>query len=307
MKAYGPLAALAILLSLVPSVTAAAKPNIVLFVTDDESPIAGCYGSPVIQTPHLDRLASEGTRFTHAYATTASCSASRSVILTGLHNHANGQYGHTHDYHKFETFTGCAALSLPLQLKSLGYRTAHIGKLHVAPESVYQFDRYLKAGGHNTPKWVEACKPLFRKNPPSPSSCVSGPSIRTAETATNPAPRILGPTASAILPRAKVTPAPKRSPTIRRRFRFPRSSPTRPRPAPSSPNTIRASPAPTRRSALSLPRSRMPGNTTTRSSSSPPITAWPFPARKPPSMKPDFTFRSSSACQAPPAESQTTP
>ena len=147
----------------------AARPNIVLFVTDDQSPIAGCYGSPLIQTPHLDALAKEGTRFTHAYATTASCSASRSVILTGLQNHANGQFGHTHDYHKFETFTACAAVSLPLQLKRLGYRTAHIGKLHVAPESVYHFDRYLRTGsGHNTPRWVDACKPLFAETSDEP-------------------------------------------------------------------------------------------------------------------------------------------
>ena len=148
---------------------AGAKPNIVLFVTDDQSPIAGCYGSPMIQTPHLDALAKEGTRFTRAFATTASCSASRSVILTGLHNHANGQYGHVHDYHKFSTFESCAALSLPLQLKAAGYRTAHIGKLHVAPESVYHFDRYLKGGGsNNTPAWVDACKPLFAEKSEEP-------------------------------------------------------------------------------------------------------------------------------------------
>jgi N-sulfoglucosamine sulfohydrolase len=149
---------------------AAAKPNIVLFVTDDQSPIAGCYGSPLIQTPHLDALAKDGTCFTRAYATTASCSASRSIILTGLHNHANGQFGHTHDYHKFETFRSCAALSLPLQLKSLGYRTAHIGKLHVAPEAVYHFDQYLTTpgGGHNTPMWVDACKPLFAEKTSEP-------------------------------------------------------------------------------------------------------------------------------------------
>lgn len=146
--------------------TFAKQPNIILFVTDDQSPIAGCYGSPIIQTPHLDQLAKEGTRFTHAYATTASCSASRSVILTGVHNHLNGQYGHTHDYHKFETFKSAAAISLPLQLAAAGYRTAHIGKLHVAPESVYHFDQYLglpKGQGHNTPAWAENCKPLFNE------------------------------------------------------------------------------------------------------------------------------------------------
>jgi N-sulfoglucosamine sulfohydrolase len=149
--------------------SAVARPNIVLFVTDDQSPIAGCYGSPLIRTPHLDQLAKEGTRFTEAFATTASCSASRSVILTGLHNHANGQYGHVHEYHKFETFESCSALSLPLQLKSLGYRTAHIGKLHVAPESVYGFERWIASRGpHKTPDWVEACKPLFNEKTEQP-------------------------------------------------------------------------------------------------------------------------------------------
>ncbi|MCW1916860.1 sulfatase [Luteolibacter sp. GHJ8] len=149
--------------------SAVARPNIVLFVTDDQSPIAGCYGSPLIRTPHLDQLAKEGTRFTEVFATTASCSASRSVILTGLHNHANGQYGHVHEYHKFETFESCSALSLPLQLKSLGYRTAHIGKLHVAPESVYGFERWIASRGpHKTPDWVEACKPLFNEKTEQP-------------------------------------------------------------------------------------------------------------------------------------------
>jgi N-sulfoglucosamine sulfohydrolase len=169
MTHSGFLKPIALIVGLACTSAAATRPNIVLFVTDDQSPIAGCYGSPIIQTPHLDRLAAEGTRFTRAYATTASCSASRSVILTGLHNHANGQYGHTHDFHKFETFTNCAALSLPLQLKSLGYRTAHIGKLHVAPEAVYPFDQYLKPGnGHNTPQWVNACKELLEGKSDAP-------------------------------------------------------------------------------------------------------------------------------------------
>jgi len=156
-------------LALLFTLPALSKPNVVLFVTDDQSPIAGCYGDKVIQTPHLDALAAQGTRFTHAYATTASCSASRSVILTGLHNHANGQFGHTHAYHKFETFKSCAAISLPLQMAANGYRTAHIGKLHVAPESVYHFDQYLRAkGGHNTPAWVEQCRPLFEEKSDQP-------------------------------------------------------------------------------------------------------------------------------------------
>ncbi len=74
----------------------AAKRNVVLVVTDDQSPDMGCYGNGVIKTPNMDKLAEDGTRFTFSFCTTASCSASRSVILTGLHNHANGHYGHQH-------------------------------------------------------------------------------------------------------------------------------------------------------------------------------------------------------------------
>ena len=54
------------------------KPNIVLIVADDHgTDDLGCYGNTAIQTPNLDKLASEGVRFTKAYCTTASCSASR--------------------------------------------------------------------------------------------------------------------------------------------------------------------------------------------------------------------------------------
>ncbi len=130
------LACLAWLALLMPAI--AAKKNIVLFVADDLGKDLGCYGNPVIKTPHIDRFAREGTVFTHAFATTASCSASRSVILTGLHNHANAHYGHQHSYHHFSSFDWVK--SLPVLLKQAGYRTARVGKYHVAPEEVYKFD-----------------------------------------------------------------------------------------------------------------------------------------------------------------------
>src|SRR5690606_38923337 len=122
-------------------------PNIILFVTDDLSPDLGCYGNDAVKTPHLDALAADGVRFSHAFCTTASCSASRSVILTGLHNHRNGHYGHQHSYHHFSSFPDVK--SLPVRLTAAGYRTARIGKYHVAPESVYRFDQELKANSRN--------------------------------------------------------------------------------------------------------------------------------------------------------------
>jgi len=118
--------------------------NVVLFVVDDQGFQAGCYGNQAIKTPNLDRLAASGTRFTHAFCTTASCSASRSVILSGLVNHANGQYGHAHSYHHFKTKS--SVRSLPVVLAEAGYRTCSIGKYHVAPESVYHFQTYRNDG-----------------------------------------------------------------------------------------------------------------------------------------------------------------
>jgi len=136
----------------------AAPRNILVVVTDDESPTLGCYGDPVAVTPAIDALAADGTLFTHAFATTASCSASRSVILSGLHNHANGQYGHQHDFHKFASWHDVVSLSLPRALAAAGYRTARIGKFHVAPEEVYHFERVLPGGERNPVAMAERCR-----------------------------------------------------------------------------------------------------------------------------------------------------
>lgn len=122
---------------------AVGRKNVVLYVVDDQGTNdAGCYGNPVIKTPGLDALAAEGTLFTHAFCTTSSCSASRSVILSGLHNHRNGQFGHMHGYNHFVSLSNFK--SLPVRLAKAGYRTASAGKYHVAPEEVYHFEQYLK-------------------------------------------------------------------------------------------------------------------------------------------------------------------
>ncbi|WP_080057850.1 sulfatase family protein [Spirosoma aerolatum] len=126
------------------------RPNIVLIVSDDHGREAvGCYGNTSIRTPHIDQLATDGVRFSNAFCTTASCSPSRSVLLTGIHNHANGMYGLEHQAHHFSSFD--TVRSLPVWLAQAGYRTARIGKLHVAPEPVYRFQRILGTGKVNDP------------------------------------------------------------------------------------------------------------------------------------------------------------
>jgi N-sulfoglucosamine sulfohydrolase len=135
----------------------AAQRNVVLIVADDQGLVAGCYGNPVIKTPNIDALAADGTRFENAFCTTSSCSPSRSVILTGMYNHANGQYGLEHGYNHFNSFS--TVRSLPVMLGEAGYRTARIGKLHVGPASVYRFEDVLGGNSHNPVSMAEQCRP----------------------------------------------------------------------------------------------------------------------------------------------------
>lgn len=141
------------------------KPNIILFVSDDHGLDAiGAYGNPVIKTPNLDKLASEGTKFTNAYCTSASCAASRSVILSGQFGHATGSYGHVHDYHHFSTYDNVK--TLPVLLEEAGYETARIGKYHVAPEKVYHFNTVLEADPRNTVEMAEASAKVLISDKP---------------------------------------------------------------------------------------------------------------------------------------------
>ncbi len=146
------------LLCLFASVAPAAEKNVIFFITDDESPTLGCYGDSAAVTPAIDALASDGVLFRNAFATTASCSASRSVVMSGLHNHKNGQYGHQHSYHKFASFQNVVSLALPRVMQRAGYRTAQIGKYHVAPEIVYHYETYLRGNGRNAVSMAEQCR-----------------------------------------------------------------------------------------------------------------------------------------------------
>jgi N-sulfoglucosamine sulfohydrolase len=110
--------------------------NILLITAEDSGPHLGCFGDLYAQTPNLDHLAAEGTRFTNTYTTQAVCSPGRASILTGLYPHQNGQIGlATHQFSMYREFPTISFL-----LKTAGYRTGRIGKLHVLPESASPFD-----------------------------------------------------------------------------------------------------------------------------------------------------------------------
>ena len=110
------------------------KPNIVVYLSDDHgSEYLGCYGNAHIQTPHLDSLAEEGIRFTHAFTPTPTCAPSRSTLYTGLYPARHGAMGnHTECHSHLE--------ALPKTLRRLGYRVAIAGKTHVKPETLFDFE-----------------------------------------------------------------------------------------------------------------------------------------------------------------------
>lgn len=116
-----------------------ARKNILLIITDNQTWFdLGCYGNKVVQTPNVDRLATEGVRFRQAFATVASCSASRAVIFTGVLTHRNGQYAHTPGEHNQRLRPDITTVFE--RLKTHGYRTALLGKQHIAPLDKYPFD-----------------------------------------------------------------------------------------------------------------------------------------------------------------------
>ncbi|MEZ6055969.1 MAG: sulfatase [Planctomycetaceae bacterium] len=106
----------------------AERPNILWLIAEDFGPDLGCYGTPVVQTPHLDQLAREGVRFTHAYTTTAVCSTSRSSFMTGMYSTTIGT--HNHRSHRGDNYRLPEGVeTLPQRLRKAGYFTANIQQL----------------------------------------------------------------------------------------------------------------------------------------------------------------------------------
>jgi len=107
----------------------AARPNLIWIMADDLGyGDIGCYGQKVIRTPHIDRMASEGMRFTHYYAGATVCAPSRSTLMTGLHHgrtRVRGNAGASNPEAQALRETDVTVASV---LKKAGYRTALIGK-----------------------------------------------------------------------------------------------------------------------------------------------------------------------------------
>jgi len=107
------------------------RPNVVLFLTDDQGyGDLGCMGAVDLQTPHIDRLAASGVRFTDWYSNAPVCSPSRASLLTGRYP---GNAGVRSILAGHRTATGLPpeVPTLAAALKRLGYQTAMFGKWHL--------------------------------------------------------------------------------------------------------------------------------------------------------------------------------
>lgn len=126
-----------------------ARPNIVLVMADDLAWMdLACQGNPLVETPHLDRFAAEGIRFTSAYAAAPVCSPTRAALITGLSPARLQITNHIPDRPQFTppdaSHTGAKMVdalepsytTIAERLRAAGYRTGFFGKWHIAGTDV---------------------------------------------------------------------------------------------------------------------------------------------------------------------------
>ena len=122
------------------------RPNFIIVFTDDQGyQDVGCFGSPLIKTPHLDRMAAEGIKFTDFYVAAAVCSPSRAALLTGCYPPRVGITKVL--FPKDNIGLNVKEITIADILKNHGYVCACIGKWHLGhlPEflpSQHGFDYY---------------------------------------------------------------------------------------------------------------------------------------------------------------------
>jgi len=134
-------ASLVLLVIALQTAHAAAQPNIVFFLVDDQrNTTLGVSGDSFARTPTIDKLARDGVRFTNAFVTTSICAASRASILTSLTERTHG-----YTFGAPPVSSDHIQASYPTQLKTAGYQTAFFGKFGIKIEDEGQIEHMFDA------------------------------------------------------------------------------------------------------------------------------------------------------------------
>ncbi|MFT5028714.1 MAG: arylsulfatase A [Candidatus Binatia bacterium] len=126
------------------------KPNVIVIYSDDQGTVdLGCYGSKDLETPHLDKLAARGVRFTQMYSPSAICSASRAGLLTGRFPARAGVPGNVSSQKGKAGMPG-EEVTIAEMMKAAGYATGHIGKWHLGytPDTMPNAQGFDYSFGH---------------------------------------------------------------------------------------------------------------------------------------------------------------
>ncbi len=151
------MAALTVVVASLPNVASGAepvRPNFVIILADDmgwgDTSIYGI--NKEIQTPNLERLASQGVTFTQCYSAAAVCSPSRSAILTGRTPYRNGVWRHLSGNH--EAHLRFSEITYPTLLKNVGYQTCHVGKWHLNSKQQFNRSEFPQPNDHGYDHWM---------------------------------------------------------------------------------------------------------------------------------------------------------
>ncbi len=124
-----------------------ASPNFIVFITDTQGAnVVGCYGHPELRTPHIDRLAADGTRFEHAYTTSPVCTPARAGLFTGVYPHNSGPWANSIPLYE-------NTLTMADYLGNAGYRCAYSGKWHLSGHDY--FDTGICPRGWDPEYWYD--------------------------------------------------------------------------------------------------------------------------------------------------------
>lgn len=132
---------------------ASETPNIVVIVADDMGwGDSGTFGNELIQTPNMDRMASEGVKLNQCYSACGVCSPSRSAILTGRTPYRNGVYRHLSG--NGPAYLRKSEITYPELVNEVGYETCHVGKWHLLSLQQFNDPEYPQPGDHGYDYWL---------------------------------------------------------------------------------------------------------------------------------------------------------